>query len=243
MMPQTSTEEYVSKTYQSPVAVKRWLHQKRFTDALRLLELRPGQTVLDYGTGDGHFLEVAAQQHDAALLFGYEPAEELFVQAKKKLNQTGVTVASELGKLGRKQFDKIVGMEVCEHLPERELGQLLATVLDYLAPGGTFLVSVPIESGLPAMAKNAFRYLKYRNQGYDRLTWSIYLRTILGRPISRSDEGLSGLRYMHSHIGFDFREFERRIAGRFVIRKRYCSPANFLGSGLNNTVYYVCTAG
>lgn len=119
MMPQTSTEEYVSKTYQSPVAVKRWLHQKRFTDALRLLELRPGQTVLDYGTGDGHFLEVAAQQHDAALLFGYEPAEELFVQAKKKLNQTGVTVASELGKLGRKQFDKIVGMEVCEHLPER----------------------------------------------------------------------------------------------------------------------------
>ena len=121
-MPQTSTEEYVSKTYQSPVAVKRWLHQKRFTDALRLLELRPGQTVLDYGTGDGHFLEVAAQQHDAALLFGYEPAEELFVQAKKKLNQTGVTVASELGKLGRKQFDKIVGMEVCEHLPERNWG-------------------------------------------------------------------------------------------------------------------------
>lgn len=27
---------------------------------------------------------------------------------------------------------------------------------------------------------------------------------------------------------------------RFSILRRCCSPANFLGSGLNNTVYYLC---
>lgn len=235
------TDEYLSKTYQSPVAIKRWLHQKRFLDALRLLQLKAGDTVLDYGAGDGHLLEIAAQRHDPSLLYGYEPAEELFLQAKQTLKGSGVTIERDLATFGPMKFNRVVCMEVCEHLPDSELQHLFSTVPAYLAPGATFMVSVPIESGLPALAKNAFRYLKYQNKGHDHLSLSIYLRTGLGLPVPRrTDERLSGLRYMYSHIGFDFKAFERDLRRRFAIEKRYCSPANFLGSGLNNTMYYIC---
>ena len=234
-------DEYLSYTYQSPVAIKRWLHQKRFLDALRLLQVKPGDTILDYGAGDGHFLEIAAQKHDPSLLYGYEPAEELFLQAKQTLNSSGVTLERDLATFGPMKFNRVVCMEVCEHLPDSELQHLFSTVPRYMAPGGIFMVSVPIESGLPALAKNAFRYLKYQNRGHDRLTLSIYLRTVLGLPVPRrTDELLSGLRYMYSHIGFDFKSFERNLRSRFVVKKRYCSPANFLGSGLNVTMYYIC---
>lgn len=234
-------DEYLSYTYQSPVAIKRWLHQKRFLDALRLLQINPGDTILDYGAGDGHFLEIAAQEHNPSLLYGYEPAEELLLQAKRTLNGSGVILEKDLATFDPMKFDKVVCMEVCEHLPDTELLQLFATVPRYMAPGGTFMVSVPIESGLPALAKNAFRYLKYQNRGHDHLTLGIYLRTGMGLPVPRrTDESLSGLRYMYSHIGFDFKRFERNLRDRFVIKRRYCSPANFLGSGLNNTIYYLC---
>jgi SAM-dependent methyltransferase len=239
----TQTENYTQGTYQSPVAIKRWLHQKRFNDALRLLRLQPTDKVLDYGAGDGHFLEIAARQHDPSLLVGYEPAEQLLVQAQAKLAGSGVTVLNDLAGVRGMKFNKVVCMEVCEHLPDPELEELLSNVPDYMAAGASFMLSVPIESGLPALAKNAFRYLKYRNQGHDRLTWAVYFRTVLGLPTPRrSDELLSGLRYMYSHIGFDFRCFERRLASRFRIQRKYRSPANFLGSGLNNTIYYICTA-
>jgi SAM-dependent methyltransferase len=232
--------QYQSYTYQSSFAPKRWLHHKRFTDAIRILRLGERDTVLDYGCGDGRLHEIAAQSHPRGLLFGYEPAQELFEQAKARLDEKGVTVVQSLSELKGRKFDKVVCLEVCEHLPKKELHELLLNLKSLLKPGGDLVVSVPIESGLPALAKNTFRFTKHHL--YPDLSLNSYIRTFLGMPVRRLPGSLSGLNYFFHHIGFDFREFERVLATQFKIKMRYCSPLDRLGSGLNNTIYYRCNA-
>lgn len=233
------SEQYQNYTYQSPFALKRWLHQKRFTDAVKFLKLKENETVLDYGCGDGHFLEVAVESHPKELIFGYEPAQDLFDQAKEKLDPRGIAVHKNLDALQSKKFDKIICMETCEHLPKKELQELLSNIKSLLKENGQLVISVPIESGLPALAKNSFRFIKDRH--YDNLTIGNYFRTFLGRPVQRrADQALSGLNYIFSHIGFNFKEFEKELVKQFKIKKRYGSPTPGLHWSLNNTLYYVC---
>jgi len=145
-----------------------------------------------------------------------------------------------LSDLKGKKFDKVVCLEVCEHLPTKELQELLSNLKSLLLPFGKLVVSVPIESGFPALAKNTFRFTKRRM--YPDLNVGSYVRTFLGLPAQRSAGSLSGLNYFFHHIGFNFREFEKELATQFLIKRRYCSPLDALGSGLNNTIYYSCEA-
>jgi hypothetical protein len=64
---------YSNLTTQHPSALKRFSHTQRFQRALALLDVHDGESVLDYGTGDGYFLQLLRCQYPHCDLWGYEP--------------------------------------------------------------------------------------------------------------------------------------------------------------------------
>jgi len=178
-------ESYAVSTYESPSAIKRWLHKQRFCDAIKILNPQKSDVILDYGCGDGYLLRVV---HESGIaqeqLFGYEPAQEMFNQAKVQLN-SGIALFSSLNQIKDQKFTKVICMDTCEHLHEPELNILLNSIRNLLDDNGKVIFSVPIEIGIPAIFKNTFRFIKDRH--YDNLTVNNYVKTALTLKVSRKD--------------------------------------------------------
>jgi SAM-dependent methyltransferase len=232
-------DTYQDYTYQSPFFVKRWLHQKRYSDTRRLLNLQPHDTVLDYGCGDGYFLRVCSEVVPAENLVGYEPDHNMYNHAVRALRTTGIQIANTLDSLKHGPFTKVVCLETAEHLVDKELNILLTNIRKLLAQNGTALISVPIETGIPALFKNTFRILKGHIP--DNLTFMNFWRMVFGVSIPRStSETLEHGQYIYSHIGFSHGRFEDQLERNFLIESKHYSPFNSFGSMVNNTIYYVC---
>ena len=230
--------DYQDFTYSSPSLIKRFLHQKRFADALMVLDLQQRDIFLDYGCGDGYLLKLATKEIPSKSLFGYEPADEIFLQAKKIHENTGVTIVNNLGELPAMKFSKISCLETCEHLVLEDLQKLLQNVSNLLDQNGAAFFSVPVEIYLPGLGKNLYRLSKKGE--YGNLNLKNILNTLFGRKAERQILELNGLKYIFSHIGFHYREFEKVLSQYFQIEKTIGSPAAFLPKSLNNTLYYVC---
>ena len=238
-------QSYKQNTYASNSAIKRWLHKKRFNTAIKALDLKPDDTLLDYGCGDAHLLKLCANFLPASPagrptqnLFGFEPAFSLRDEATKNVAPLDIKIVGSINGF-TKQFTKIACLETCEHLLESDLEKLFSNVQGLLAQNGTAIFSVPIEIGLPALFKNIFRFLK--NKSYDNLTFKNYFRTTFGLTTPRNlSQQLDGINYIYSHIGFNHKKLEKTLKRFFKITQKTFSPVNALGSALNNTIYYTC---
>lgn len=232
-------DTYQDYTYKSPFFVKRWLHQKRYSETRKLLNLQPHDTVLDYGCGDGYFLRMCSEVVPAENLVGYEPDHDMYDYAVHALRGTGIKIVRTVDSLQQRLFTKMTCLETAEHLVNKELDILLINLQRLLAQDGTALISVPIETGIPALFKNIFRFLKGHTS--DNLTLTNFMRTVFGLHTIRSTpESLEHGYYIYSHIGFNHRQFEHQLKEYFSITHKHYSPAHFLGGGLNNTVFYTC---
>lgn len=230
---------YASTTHGDRVRLKRWLHQKRFADALRLLNPRPGDHILDYGCGDGYFLRKLAVQYPSSRLVGYDPAPNMFAEAQKELAGTAVLLVKDRQSLPEAPFSKITLLETAEHLPDDLLDETLGFLHSRLTPDGILLVSIPIEVGLPAILKNAYRAVRRRH--YERLTAGNFFRAIVGAPFPRKVNIIGdGHRYIHSHMGFAHRRFEKTLGRYFTIIKRRATPVPIWGAFFNTSLYYLC---
>lgn len=235
------SNEYQNYTYSSPFFIKRWLHKKRFNDVVKMLNLSAKDALLDYGCGDGYFLEICSRFETipANNLYGYDPAENMYKQAIEKLKGKEIAITKSIKDLNNKKFTKIVCLETCEHLTGENLTELLKNINNLLANNGEAIITVPIEIGIPALFKNSFRFLK--NYHYDNLNLKNYVNSILGRPIERNiNQKMEGVNYIYSHIGFDHRKFEKILTDYFEIESIRYSPINLFGSILNNAVFYKC---
>lgn len=236
---------YSDSTYASASKIKRWLHEKRFAAAIKILNIKSNDIFLDYGCGDAHLLQLCAKIWPAQNLFGFEPAASLRDQAIKTVALLGVKLVGNLSELNlpingqRLQFTKIACLETCEHLLGADLQTLFSNVQKLLTPNGTFVVSVPIEIGLPALFKNIFRFLK--NKNHDNLTFKTLFTTTFGLNTPRNlSQQLNALNYIYSHIGFNHKLFEKTLQKFFKITKKRCSPFSSLGAWINNTIYFEC---
>lgn len=226
---------YNTYTYNSPNLLLRWFHQKRFLDAIKLIGLEQDGTLLDYGCGDGHLLQLCREQFSGDRLFGFEPAESLLEQATNQLKGTGVLLSDRLEALPH-AFDRIACLEVCEHLAEPELEQLISKIKERMGSESEVVFSVPVESGLPGFIKNIFRLIK--NEKKDHLTVGKLFRILFEKDIEREIGVLdNGLPYYFSHVGFNHKIFERKIRPHFRIQQKTYSPFRFL---FRNNVFYVC---
>lgn len=231
---------YQDITVQSPSRIKRWVHRQRFSRAQGLLNVLLDDRVLDYGCGDGFFLHRLADQFPSLKLTGYEPSAQLYEEAKGMLDRLPVRLFNDLQAFSGETFTKISCLETCEHLTDEDLEKALQNIASLLTPEGRALISVPIEIGLSGAAKNLARLARRSTYEFLNLTPTIFFRSLVGFPVARDEvRSLSGLRYIYSHIGFDYRTFERRLARHFTILRRTFNP---LPSGpvFNNNVYFLC---
>lgn len=101
-----------------------------------------GQTVLDVGCGNGAMAEQLTERGNrvSGIDFGppssVSPALETYAQA-----DLSVGLESPAKRLGERKYDKVVFLDVLEHLPQPD--RLLREALPLLAKGGQIIVSVP----------------------------------------------------------------------------------------------------
>ena len=230
---------YSSDTYNDTFWLKRRLHRQRYDQALKLLEIKGGERILDYGGGDGYFLRLIAKYQPAAILSGFEPYTVKYQQLKEDFKDSPIKIYSSVEEIKKQKFEKIACLETAEHLSDNDLKLLFENIHRLLSDHGRLVITVPIEIGLSALFKYAYRWLK--RPGYDNLNIINYLKSIFGLRIERKVSQLpQNLNYIFSHVGFDHRHFEARLARFFLIKEKACYPFPPLGTVLNNTLYYVC---
>jgi 2-polyprenyl-3-methyl-5-hydroxy-6-metoxy-1,4-benzoquinol methylase len=110
----------------------------------RLLGSRAtGRSLLDFGCGDGEFLNMAS-------LFGFEAyGVDFSITRAERQQHRQITVAptlAELDMLQRGSFDAMTLFETLEHVPDP--GGLLQALHARLAPAGILIVEVPNCQGL-----------------------------------------------------------------------------------------------
>jgi hypothetical protein len=146
----------------------------------------------------------------------------------------------------RGRYDGVVCMEVLEHVVG--VDRVIDRLHDVLADDGTLLVSVPVETGLPLLVKQAARRVAgWRGigdyPGTSAYTPREYLasifagpRTPLARPVYRSRG--AGLPF-HDHKGFNWMALRERLRTRFDIQQTIASPVSWLGPHLATQVWFV----
>lgn len=232
---------YAEKTFADPNPLKRFAHRRRLRDALGLITTsHEPRRVLDFGAGNGELLKRAVEIWPGAELMCYEPDAGRMNQAREHLaGVPGVSFLDSTDQLSGIRADTIFCLEVFEHLPEPESDEAFGHMRRLLGATGQAVISVPIETGLPALVKGLFRMMR-RYGEFDaqarRIARAVLARPVSGRPRVRLESGSDY--YLH-HLGFDHREFERKLATRFRILKHCCSPMGVFGPALNFEISYL----
>jgi SAM-dependent methyltransferase len=231
MPAKVSPGNYASSTHSHRARLFRFSHGRRFTLALDLLEPGPHDRVLDFGSGDGHLLDLIAARHPEAQLVAFEPLDFLRDELRARLRHREVAVAARFEELPAGTYDRIACLEVFEHLPEPILQQAIERLRTLLAPNGVLVVTVPIEIGLPGFLKYAAARMITRSNRH--LSFGEALGLIAGRAPSR-DTGTDFL----SHRGFDHRPLKRALLEAFRLERERYSPVPLLGGWANAQVMW-----
>lgn len=140
------TELYYPKTKASGSVPKPNSNKVKFTQHFHYLDSKIGllgKRVLDYGCGEGNFLEVA---RDAGVhnLFGVE----LNDQGRARAAAKGFSVSKSIDNFASQSIDIVYMNDVIEHLrnPLKELKK----IYDLLSPGGVLFVATMNIKGLKA---------------------------------------------------------------------------------------------
>ena len=146
----------------------------------------------------------------------------------------------------RGAYDGIVCMEVLEHVVD--VDAVIDRLHRVLADGGTLIVSVPVEIGLPLLVKQAVRRVAgWRGIGDYARTGAYTLREYtaslfagraqhIARPIF--NHGGDGVPF-HDHKGFNWRALCDRLARRFDVQRVIASPFPTLGYQFAAQVWFV----
>lgn len=226
-----------------------WSHASRFRMALRLAGASPGR-LLDYGSGDGTFLAMAADRLREGV--GADIASDAVADCRTRLagyaNLRFCAVA-ELDASHDGAYDVVMCMETLEHCTSRAVEAVLRDLARLAAPGGRVVISVPIETGPTFLAKLVLRKLAaWRGLGdyrwYESYPWSDALRmifagrrTAVARPVYGAPDAAG-----HTHYGFNWRALRELVRARLVLERTVFSPLGFLGGWAGSQAWLVCRA-
>jgi SAM-dependent methyltransferase len=205
--------------------------------------------VLDYGCGDGTFLALlSAGDRPPALAVGAELHARDVDDCRARFAHEPLrfTTIAELADTAHAEaFDTLFCMEVLEHVIEPDA--VLCAMRRLLVPGGTLVLSVPIETGLPVIAKQMVRRVAgWRGIGHYPGTTAYSLPEIwrsvfagatqhIARPIFRGEDGTE----FHDHKGFNWRLLRSRVRAHFDLQLETTSPVPWLGSQLGTQRWLV----
>jgi SAM-dependent methyltransferase len=251
--PRLDDATYARKQIFSRVGLLAWSHRRRLAFGRELLAARPAGSLLDYGCGDGSFIDGVYDAVTEAL--GVEIDATLVAQGRARfadVPNVRFELPAALASLPPHGFDTVTCMEVLEHCTADARRAVLETLHRHVRPGGVVVISVPNETGAVLVLKQAVRalaglrgYSDYRQ----RETYSPReLVTMLGasadtvfdRP--RYPSALpDGPPFYHGHKGFNWRALHRELQQLFDVAPPRFSPVDALGSSLASQVWFLCS--
>lgn len=238
---------YAKKQFSSKAGLISWGHKRRFQVAVDLAREFVGKRLLDYGSGDGTFLAMlAAEPFAPAEAVGAELFAHTVDECNKRLGegaQLRFVLVDDLDQQG--QFDGIYCMEVLEHVVDKD--PILDRLARLLAPQGKLIVSVPVETGLPLLVKQAARRVAgWRGLGdYPGIapyTAGEYVASIfagrkqhISRPVFQGEGGTTH----HDHKGFNWMALQTELERRFRVISVMSSPVTSFSPHLGSQAWFV----
>jgi hypothetical protein len=145
----------------------------------------------------------------------------------------------------RGRYDAVVCMEVLEHVVA--LDTIIERLWRALADDGTLIVSVPVETGIPLLIKQAARRVAgWRGigdyPGTSPYTPGEYAASVFAgahQHLKRPVYGMDGPTPFHDHKGFNWMALRERLARRFTIEQTVASPLPWIGPHLATQVWFV----
>jgi len=157
----------------------------------------PGSTVLDAGCGSGVLSMVAAARGGSVL--GFDASAEMLALADARrhgLGRDNVTFAQgsldDLAFLANRQFDVILCSSVLEYM--HDLWGTFEALAKHLAPGGTFILSLPNGASLYRKAERASFRLTGR-PSYIGLVRHMVFPQMAARELASRQFEITELRY------------------------------------------------
>lgn len=241
---------YAQKQIHSRDKLVAWSHARRFATALTIVRKFSGKRILDYGSGDGTFLALA-MMGDAppAAAVGAELLDHVIDDCRKRYasepRMSFVRVSTLDSHEHAQRYDAVFCMEVLEHVVDWE--PELARMSRILAPGGTLVISVPIETGLPVVVKQIVRTIAgWRKIGHYPGTTSYSWRELAASVFAGATQHVERPVFdfagapAHDHKGFNWRVLRERLKQQFDVTDVIASPFAALGPGLGTQVWFVC---
>jgi 2-polyprenyl-3-methyl-5-hydroxy-6-metoxy-1,4-benzoquinol methylase len=229
---------YASYTRGTTEPLKRLAHGRRFQQVLGLIA-KPLTTdvVLDYGCGDGHLFSSLVDRFSRVNLVGYDPNPLLLAEASAEVRE-GCYLTGEIEALKVERpraFSLIYCMEVCEHLTDKALDELLKNIALLAAPHARIIIGVPIETGLSGFLKSIYRTA---HGGRQSAGIAQAFRTLFNMKIERK---VTDVEWHGAHTGFSHTRLREILEHRgFRIIRTFHLPFPALRSILNNEIYFVC---
>ena len=240
---------YAQKQILSRDKIVAWSHGRRFATALKLVRSFSGKRILDYGSGDGTFLALAMMADTPpAAAVGAELLESVIDDCRSRYREeprmSFVQVRSLDSPDHAQRYDAVFCMEVLEHVFDWE--PELARMSRLLSRGGTLVVSVPVETGVPVLVKQVVRTIAgWRKIGHypgtTPYSWGELASAVFAgrtqhveRPVFDFGGGPS-----HDHKGFNWRVLRDRLERDFTVDRIVASPYSWLGPGLATQVWFV----
>ncbi|MGQ0506337.1 MAG: class I SAM-dependent methyltransferase [Myxococcaceae bacterium] len=236
---------YAEKQLACSDPIIAWSHRRRFETALQLVEGVNRGALLDYGCGDGTFVEAVAPRF--LRVVGSELLQSTLddCQARSVAKNVEFVLQSQMLRASSEQFDAITCMEVIEHCGDQAATQILDEMTRLLKPSGRIVISVPVEIGPSLLIKETLRTLAgLRRLGdyafkerYTRAElWTMFradANTRFERTPIHPEEGVYG------HKGFNWRALHQTLKQRFLVERVRFSPLP-LSSSVASQVWFVC---
>ena len=231
---------YASYTRDTRELLKQIAHKRRYRQVLDFVASPlPTDHVLDYGCADGHLFSYLVGKFERQNLVGYDPNPKLLSEAEPRV-AAGAELTSDINSLLENQssgFTLIYCMEVCEHLTDRSLDELLENINSLASTRARIIIGVPIETGLSGFLKSIYR------TAYGGRSGSIpqAFRSLFNMKIERK---VTGLEWYGAHTGFSHIRFRKILKHKgFRILNTFHLPLPAIRSLLNNEIYFVCERG
>lgn len=217
---------YARLTHDNPNPIARFAHRRRYALSLDFTTAlaQTGTSLMDYGCGEGAFLELLAARRPDLQLIGFDPYQTHAGQSYRKVEEIASVEAGSV--------DVLTCFETLEHLSDQEIADYLDAADSVLRPEGVLVVSVPIMMGPMLTLKIANRMVLTRRR-------SEYTLKEYAESAFRGKAPVRPVEFRFTHKGFDFRTVPETVARRGYLPVRQThSPFRPAAWWLNSQVFY-----